>query len=382
VSTPIHFDYAIIGCGVAGLHLAYQLSQKDFFSSKRIILIDRTIESTNDKILSYWEKGEGYWDSIIYKSWNTTYFQAKDLDLKIDLAPYLYKSLKFQDFSNYCKKEISKHSNFTFLEAEIDSVIEKKEKVLIKCIPSEITATYIFDSRFSKNYNSSRYKYSSIIQSFKGWEVVFDSSVFDPNIFTMMDYRYQWKDSNSFMYILPKSNNQALLEYTFFAPFTISDENFDSQIKNYIAKIFPKTSYTIKKMESGEIPMTSYPFKRDDSKRICKIGTAGGWVKASTGYSFKFSEKNAQIIASQLEKGNKNRLGYQQAKRFKFYDNLFIRVLYSQNNKGPKIFNKMYCKIKPNILFRFLDEETTFLEEVRLILKLPFWPFIKSLFLK
>jgi lycopene beta-cyclase len=38
--------------------------------------------------------------------------------------------------------------------------------------------------------------------------------------------------------------------------------------------------------------MTCYPFGKKH-KRVLNIGTAGGWTKASTGYTFKNSDKKS-----------------------------------------------------------------------------------------
>ena len=53
------------------------------------------------------------------------------------------------------------------------------------------------------------------------------------------------------------------------------------------------SDYEVINSESGVIPMTSYPFYRDSTKNITKIGSAGGWIKPSTGYSFMNCEKNS-----------------------------------------------------------------------------------------
>jgi lycopene beta-cyclase len=44
--------------------------------------------------------------------------------------------------------------------------------------------------------------------------------------------------------------------------------------------------------------MTCYPFWNKTTKRVLNIGTAGGWTKASTGYTFKNSDKkSSQLVA-------------------------------------------------------------------------------------
>ncbi len=373
------FDYIIIGSGVAGLHVAYQFSENKFFDNKRIAIVDRSIIPKSDRILSFWEKNGGAWDTIVHGSWNSVLFKSADVDLNIHLEGYTYKSLYFKEFSSFCLDKIKRKSNFYFFEEEILSINEKAELVQVQLTNSNIKSSFVFDSRISEDYFLHKNNFPSVIQSFKGWEVVFEEAVFDERSFTMMDYRYQWNNSNSFMYILPSSNKKALLEYTFFAPFTILDDELGTKIKGYLETFFPNKKYTISATEAGEIPMTSYPFLKENTKKILKIGTAGGWVKASTGYSFKFAEKNALLIVDQIIR-QVSISGYKQPKRFKFYDKLFIKVLQNQNAKGPKIFEAMYAKVRLSALFRFLDEETSLKQEIGIILKLPYRPFLKALF--
>ena len=54
-------------------------------------------------------------------------------------------------------------------------------------------------------------------------------------------------------------------------------------------------NYTIVEEEFGVIPMTNtnFPFFKDG---MYYIGTAGGQTKASTGYTFRFIQKQAHIL--------------------------------------------------------------------------------------
>ncbi len=377
----VYFDYLIIGCGVAGLHLAYEISKKTSLLKKTIAILDSKTPSKKNHILSFWEPNKGHWDSIVFKKWNNTKFKNQKDSLKINLNSFKYKSLKFQDFYSFCEKRLSIQDNITFIEEWVEDLEEEEGRVVIKGNSKEYTATYVFDSRLSSNFIQNKHKYPLVTQSFRGWEIKVNTPVFDASSFTMMDYRYQFKDSTSFMYILPISKTKALIEYTFFAPFLISKSEFEKQLKGYMSAFFPGVFYEVINKEAGEIPMSSFDFNKESTKRIKKIGTAGGWVKASTGYSFKFAEKNAKIIANQLEK-ELVPIGYKSPKRFVFYDRLFIKLLQYQNKQGPVVFLEMYKKVPITVLLRFLDEETTFIEELKLILKLPYIPFIKALFTK
>ena len=51
-----------------------------------------------------------------------------------------------------------------------------------------------------------------------------------------------------------------------------------------------------------ELSNDIYPFYKESTKNITKIGTAGGWVKPSTGYSFKSCEKYSLKILKNIKK--------------------------------------------------------------------------------
>ena len=75
--TSKHFDYAIIGSGVAGLQLALAFKEDDFFKDKRILILEKSLKNKNDKSFSFWEKGSGKWDKIVSKTWKKALFFNK-----------------------------------------------------------------------------------------------------------------------------------------------------------------------------------------------------------------------------------------------------------------------------------------------------------------
>ena len=84
------------------------------------------------------------------------------------------------------------------------------------------------------------------------------------------------------------------------------------------------------------------------------IGTAGGWTKPSTGFTFqRINEKTKQLVEF-LKKGQPMyRFGRRD--RFWFYDLLFIDVLSKENPQGADLFKRMFEKNSPEVIFKFLD---------------------------
>ena len=196
-----------------------------------------------------------------------------------------------------------------------------------------------------------------------------------------MDFRLTYKDSTSFTYILPFSETEALVEYTFFTPFLTEEEIYDEQLQRYISEYLKLDNYEVLKEEQGIIPMTDFPFEKNNSPKITKIGTGGGWVKGSTGYSFKHTEKKITKIIENIKSG------YEPSKdlfrsKYKFYDAIFLDVLARRNDKGKQIFSKFYQKNSVEEIFAYLDEETLFTEDLKIMFSLFDPEFIVSFFRK
>ena len=125
--------------------------------------------------------------------------------------------------------------------------------------------------------------------------------------------------------------------------------------------------------------MTSYKFWEQNSKNILHIGTVGGWTKASTGYTFKnTSKKTIQLIA--FLKAENDFTHFRKKTRFWWYDLLLIDVLSSYNHLGSKLFSTLFKINSLKNVFRFLDEETIFIEDLRIMLSMPPLRFITALF--
>ncbi len=373
-----HFDYIIIGNGLAGLQLALGFITDDVLKQKKIALIDPVDKTTNDKTWSFWEIGSGSWDPIVEKNWKTAYFKSKNQALNLPLKPYTYKSIRAIDFYTYSKQELEKHDTIYFIKDTICSVSETHVvSVLGQC--NSYTANHVFDSRIPDNYTSKISGYTLVQQHFKGWVIETETPHFNPDAFTMMDYRFQYQDTTSFVYVLPFSENRALIEYTFFTPESVEESVYDAVIKAYVESHLKIDKYNIIETEMGNIPMTDFPFWNYNTKHVTKIGTSGGWVKGSTGYSFKHSEKHVAKIIANI-KNDKNPSHKLFEKKYKFYDKIFLEVLKKNNQKGVWIFEQFYAKNSIPTMFRFLDEESTFSEDLKIMKALFSWGFIKAFF--
>ncbi|PZW39788.1 lycopene beta-cyclase [Mesonia algae] len=374
-----HYDFIIVGSGLAGLQLALAFSKDNFFKDKSIALIDESSKSKNDKTWCYWEKGKGKWDHLIHATWNKGAFISNHKNLALKLSPYTYKMLRSIDFYNDAKSQLKAHNSIKFIQDCVTSVEENETEVQVIGEQQIYTATHVFDSRIPEDFFKENKKTIKIHQHFKGWMIETSTPQFNPKQFIMMDYRLKWKNSTSFTYVLPISPTKAFVEYTFFTPFTTEEDVYDEQLKSYIKKYLNLKDYRITETEMGNIPMTNFPFHKYHSNKITKIGTGGGWVKPSTGYSFKHTEKKVKRILQNF-KEKKSPSNEIFNKKFYYYDKVFLKVIEKENEKGEWLFEQFYSKNSIQDIFKYLDEETNFSEDLRIMGTLYSSAFIKAFF--
>lgn len=372
------FDYIIIGGGLAGLQLALKFGTDRFFEQKTFAIIDPSNKDSNDKTWCFWEKGKGKWDHIIAKSWDRGLFFSSEKKLTLDLPPYRYKMLRSLDFYEYAHTTLKDLPNFSFIKDSVGKIDIASSVVYGK--DDSYSGLHIFDSRITSDYEKNENS-STLYQHFKGWKIKTAQKAFDSEVFTMMDFRLKYKDSTSFTYVLPLSDTEALIEFTLFTPYLTEEEVYDQNLKDYIDNILKIEEYQIEETEKGVIPMTDFPFHNDSTSRITKIGTGGSWVKGSTGYSFKHTEKKTEQIINNIKKGANPDSGLINNLKRR-YDAIFINVLERNNELGEKIFTRLYRKNDLKTIFRFLDEETSFKEDIKIMFSLYHPQFLVSFFRK
>lgn len=377
-----NYDYAIIGAGAAGLNLAITIANHSFFKDKEVVIVDSDHKNVNDKTWCFWSDEITSVDKIISKKWDTAIFtNRKGEKHKLELAPFTYNMIHSIDFYDHAKEELNKHNNVHWLQSKVIDVLEDDAGIQIITDKNSLrVAEHVFDSRISEQFQSDTLS-TKLLQHFKGWVIETEQDHFDDSSFVMMDFSLIWKDTTSFTYVLPYSPKKALIEFTFFSPALVNDEDYDQMIQKYIMNHLGINSYSVSAVEQGVIPMSDYRFEQHNTTQVTKIGTAGGWVKPSSGYSFHNALKLSKQLTKNIVNGERPSKGLLNSK-FRFYDSVFLDVLFSNNHKGPDLFADMYQKNSVTKIFKFLNEETTLPEEIKIMSSFPMGMFNTALFRK
>lgn len=371
------YHYIFAGAGLSALMTVYQMVLSGKFKEKKILLLDSDSKKNNDRTWCFWETPDGDYENLVSKKWNTAVFLDQNYARDLDLSPYQYKMIHGLDFYNFVFDRISEEKNIDFSNQKVINFKEKKNEVIVTTEIETYHCDKLFNSIFNAQEVLSQQKYPYLQQHFIGWKIKTQEPVFNPEKATFMDFSVAQKGNTRFMYVLPFSETEALVEYTLFSKDLLPEKEYEDEIKKYLEKL-RITNYELIEKERGAIPMTSYLFWKNNTQNILNIGSAGGWTKASTGYTFKNASKKSRALVSFLLKENDFRKFHRKDK-FWFYDLLLLDILNTKNHLGSSIFSSLFKKGNPTLIFKFLDEETSLYEDIKVILKCPTNPFLQAL---
>lgn len=372
------YDYIILGGGLSGLLIAFRMADDPWFDNKSIVIIDKEIKNQNDRTWCFWEEPNGEFDSILSKTWENAFIGNQDFQQSFTMKPYLYKMIRSRDFYQLVFDTISAKSNFSFIQDEIISWKQHSDSVVIQGKNQSYSGYFLLNSFFDVNPLLNKNNYPYLKQHFIGWFIKTQEPLFDDSEVKFMDFTIEQNGNTRFMYVLPTSKTEALFEYTLFSEDLLEKIEYEKAIQNYLQNL-GITEYEIVEKEAGNIPMTCFPFHNQNSERILFTGTAGGWTKASTGFTFFNSKKQAVKLVEFL-KTNQNLTQFHQKNRYWFYDLILLEVLHQNNELGAQLFGTLFQKNSIQDIFRFLNEEGTIFSDLKVMLTLPKWIFIKATF--
>lgn len=371
------YDYIIAGSGCAGLSLLYRILKDPVLCKKQILVIDKAPKNTNDRTWCFWEKNAGLFESIVTHEWKTLEFLSDDFQRKFNLEHYRYKMIHGIDFYNFVLNVAHQFENVTFVSENITAITSMNDLAHVTTENAQFTARYVFNSTtlFYPEINPK----NSLLQHFEGWVIKTKKPVFDKNVGRLMDFRLSQEHGATFMYVLPTSETEALVEYTLFTEKILEKSQYKTALKTYIQDDLQIEEYEILHTEFGIIPMSLSKFSRtvNDEKRIINIGTTGGFTKASSGYTFQFVQKHTEKIIQLLQQGKypNPSLTFRE-KMYQWYDRTLLEVMLSEKLEGKEIFATIFKNRDIETILAFLGNESSVWEDIKVMSCLPIMPFL------
>ena len=370
--------YVFIGLGAANSLIIKQMHTHDMLSTASLVIIDPDEKLLNDKTFCFWAKKEEIEElgfaSLINHSWGTLGIND---DAPRSVSPYRYQHISSIALYDELRDILSSY-NVEFIRERAEKLSCNPDNSILSITTQNhtINAKYVFDSR-PPLWKPAKSNEAFLVQSFFGWRITTDHPQFDTETFTMMDFSVDQSNATQFVYVLPFSRTHALIELTRFGISPIDHAYAQEQLKEYCRQK-KYGSYVIDTEEQGIIPMSSCTLQEESrSHGLFRTGSGAGKVKPSTGYAFKEMAIDAIHIVESVHTQDFKHRAIHRSGRFAFYDRLLLKILESHPHRGKEIFERLFHHVHGTRVLQFLEERTTFIEEISIFMALP-----KTLFMK
>ena len=250
---------------------------------------------------------------------------------------------------------------------------EKAEQHGVKFIEESEMIT----SKSAQTYDSRppRASKNAMLQHFLGQEVEVDKPVFDPSTAILMDFRVDQSEGMHFIYLLPYSPTQALVESTLFTTTVLERQFYVDAINEHLRDHYGASITNIIHEEQGVIPMGTLS-PHDDT--IPGIGANAGAIRPASGYTFVFIHQQIQRAIKASKQGKSLRFKRPHKAVDVWMDAVLLTVLKNWPQQGPKLFGRMASSLSGDEFVRFMSGQSNWRLRFKVIMAMPKLPFIRG----
>lgn len=375
-SSSNNYDLALIGAGGAGMCLLQAWHESGILRQKRVLVLEPVEKKLNDRTWCFWAKADDSilraFGELISSSWGTALVAGQ----KQALAPYRYYQIRSNALYEAVQAFLPQYPQLHWVQAAVTDVQEKADVCAIYSAAEQFTAELVFDSRLP----SDAFAKDGLWQSFYGMRIRLKQTFFEADCMELMNFEVDQQGSTQFLYVLPVSETEGLVELTRFDRSILDRDEAYALLEPWTLERFG--AFEMLELEGGRIPMQmqlnpAASFHPANQRHIA-IGTAAGAVKASTGYAFKQMWAHAEAISVAMKADGCLPTPYHPP-RHSFYDGLLLDILLHYPAKGKGIFLALFKKIPLPQVFRFLDEQSSLKQELPILAALPVPTFLAAL---
>ena len=367
-------DYLFIGAGASATLMLMSLQRRGLLEGKKCMVLDPDTKKINDKTYCFWATPEeaitSACDKLIDYRWSKVSVNRSKPET---LTPMTYMQISSLRLYEEMRRILGAYG-IEQLQETVLMVNDTERGVHVVTDKQEWISKQVFDSR-PPTYLPQKKNESHLLQSFVGYVISLEGITVDPNAIDLMDFCVDQQGHTQFVYVLPYSESKMLVELTRFGNNPIQPEEAKPLLNKYILERF--STYNILDIEIGCIPMSNVATRNDDFPGLISIGGRAGAIKPSTGYAFKNMFLHAEKLCDSLQKENKP-VSIESPSRFRFYDRLLLLILSLKPQYGSKIFQTLFKRNSTKNVLTFLEEKTSFFQDLRILLSLPIFPFIQA----
>lgn len=380
----------IAGAGAAGLSCAARLSLHGHTRSLRILLLEPRLTYSRDRTWCFWNVIRHPFEECVSHRWPTWRVSHSGRSVDRSWPGLSYQHLPSDAFYERALALLDADPNVEIrLGVKVDRLEESPRRdAPVTAFTGEgpVTARLALDTRPRKARlafgDRPEPRVGRLLQHFHGQTVRVESPLFQPGIATIMDFFGSESGGIHFMYLLPYDDRTALVEDTWFSTQPLPVERYQAEISRYLASRFGVSRFEVLHSETGAIPMDPVPVPALDGPRIIDAGIRGGAARPSTGYAFLAIQRHAEALAGDLAgwaedpSGEPPKLRPYYSPRSQFLDRVFVSHVARSPERAPELFFRMFERVRPDALIRFLFDGGRLADDLRVMAALPAAPLI------
>ena len=369
------YDIVFAGAGLAGLSLAARLAALP--DPPRMLLVDPLQNDTSDRTWCHWQLHESIFDDAITHRWQRWSVDKDHNQTAVGSTDIPYVRIPSDRFRQVAWDRIKACPRADFLRGmSVASIEEVSDRAVVHLSDSRrIESSWVFDSRPLQNDNA------PWRQIFRGLELHSPETKLGTSTVTLMDFQSAGPEGVRFFYVLPLDAHTALVEDTWLVPSDKTPAFSDDAIVSYASKNLAQTHWRIRHQEEGNLPMGFSPSASSavEKKRIIPWGTTAGAVRASSGYAFSRIQAASERMAAAWQRtGCPDPAAVHGSQLLDWMDRVFLRVMDRHPERVPEFFVRMFHRVPPAALVRFLESEPSPADILHVMCALPPGPFLRA----
>ncbi len=370
------FDIIILGGGCAGLSLGMRLARLGP-DCPRVAIVERRAQYISDRTWSYWASQSAQLKHLARAEWQKVAINGDGKNVSIDCAVVPYQAIDAGAFYSAAVAEIVGNPNILFYRGdEVKAVCKVNGLWEVRLSRGTLSGRQVVDTR---PVHDAGCAVPLMWQSFSGVEVECAEDIFDVGVATLMDFIQGPDGQVNFLYVLPYSRRRALIEVTVFGREKRGEADFSSILEEQVKTVTRSAAVKIIYREHYAIPMGLPEVERSEDESYVRAGIEAGGARAATGYVFQRIQRWAEEAGERVRCGQLVRGHAKDPWVVRKMDRLFLRVLLRNPERGPELFVRLFAMRDPRSVIRFMHDEATIWDYLRIMCALPRGLFLAEL---
>ncbi len=356
----------VVGGGLSGLSLAVRLAKTG--NARRVLIIDDEQDSITRRNWGFWAASPGWGSPAVTSAWTAMSIRAAGTRVSTSILPLRYWSVNGSAMRDTARALLDA-SHIQTLRAHVSDVRDGLGFATVVTEGKEIRARWVFDSRPPDAPRARTW------MTFLGRRVATCGPAFDPQEMTFMDFRAPQRCGAVFAHVLPRTDREAFVEVVAIAP-TATATDLDRHLIEYLREVCGGTSWAVLDSESGRLPLDAPRIR--PGRHVVPIGRRAGMLKASTGYAFARVQRHSECIYRSLTTHGHPFAVPRARLHYAWMDAVLLEVAREDPAAIGPALASLFRDNDVSTVLRFLDEDASPLDLLRVVTSLPASPFARA----